>query len=100
MGRRHRRREDATRELSPTFSNQTVEEHPDGDWYVRRLTGSTSTKPYRCPGCDQEIRPATPHVVAWLVDGPAEDRRHWHTPCWTARGRRGARQVRGQGPRY
>ena len=40
------------------------------EWVVRRITGSASTKPYRCPGCDQEIRPATPHVVAW----PARDR--------------------------
>ena len=25
----------------------------DGEWVVRRITGSASTKPYRCPGCDQ-----------------------------------------------
>ena len=47
---------------------QDVETHPDGDWVVRRITGSSSTKTYRCPGCDQEIRPATPHVVAWPTD--------------------------------
>ena len=36
------------------------------------ITGSSSTKPYRCPGCDQLIRPATPHVVAWpLADAEA-----------------------------
>ena len=44
---------------------ETIEEAADGDWVVRALTGSASTKAYRCPGCDQEIRPATPHVVSW-----------------------------------
>ena len=34
---------------------------------MRRVTGSASTKPYRCPGCHQVIRPATPHTVAWPV---------------------------------
>jgi hypothetical protein len=55
----------------------------DGDWVVRRVTGSAATKPYRCPGCDQEIRPATPHTVAYVM-GELEDRRHWHTPCWNS----------------
>ena len=27
---------------------------------ARRVTGSASTKAYRCPGCDQEIRPGDP----------------------------------------
>jgi hypothetical protein len=59
-------------------------------WVVRRISGAASTKAYRCPGCDQEIRPATPHVVAWPVDagGGLEDRRHWHSACWSARERR------------
>jgi len=64
------------------------------EWIVRRLTGSSSTKSYRCPGCDQEIRPATPHVVVW-PSLAVDQRRHWHTPCWNARDRRGARQRRG-----
>jgi len=72
-----------------------LEEHPDGTWNVRQVTGSASTKPYRCPGCQQVIAPATPHVVAWpqvpvdvtVADG-LEERRHWHTTCWRARGRR------------
>jgi len=91
MGRKHRRRDDDSRPLGPTAASRTVESHPDGDWVVQRTTGSAATKPYRCPGCDQEIRPATPHIVAY----PAEDakglehRRHWHTPCWAARDRRG-----------
>lgn len=76
--------------------SETVESHSDGDWVVRRITGSASTKPYRCPGCDQTIRPATPHVVAWPVEAPwwadsadgLDQRRHWHTSCWQARSRR------------
>ena len=84
----------------PAPRAETVEEAADGDWVVRRLTGSASTKPYRCPGCDQEIRPATPHVVAWPAytrdsdldpwdtDSAADQRRHWHSACWGARFRR------------
>ena len=64
MGRKHRRRADEVKGLSPAVANQQVEQHPDGEWTVRRISGSGSTKPYRCPGCDQEIPPATPHVVA------------------------------------
>ena len=66
---------------------EAVEEWPDGDWHVRRLTGSAATKSYRCPGCDHDIRPATPHVVVWR-EGGLDDRRHWHTPCWRNRDRR------------
>jgi hypothetical protein len=77
--------------------HQQVEKWPDGDWVVRQVTGSAATKPYRCPGCDQLIRSATPHVVAWpALDGAAADtrldeRRHWHSGCWRARDRRRAR---------
>ncbi len=67
----------------------SVETWRGEEYVVRRLTGSASTKPYRCPGCDQEIRAATPHVVAWPAYDPAADhRRHWHTACWRARDRR------------
>ena len=77
-----------------------VEEAADGDWVVRRLTGAASGKDYRCPGCDQEIRPGTPHLVTWPAytrdsdldpwdtDSAADLRRHWHTACWAARDRR------------
>jgi hypothetical protein len=71
---------------------ETTETGPDGgEWIVRRITGSSSTKPYRCPGCHQVIRPATPHIVAWPAEAPwwADDavslRRHWHTGCWRSR---------------
>ena len=51
-----------------TTSNQTIEEHHEGMYIVRKLTGSSSNKPYRCPGCDQMIPMATPHTVAWIED--------------------------------
>jgi hypothetical protein len=63
----------------------------DGEWTVRRLTGSD--KAYRCPACNQEIPPGTPHVVAWLRDvvggesAGLEARRHWHSSCWERRSR-------------
>ncbi|HMA46419.1 MAG TPA: hypothetical protein VKP11_04350 [Frankiaceae bacterium] len=58
-------------------------------WVVRPVTGAAATKAYRCPGCQQEIRPATPHVVTWPA-GQVDERRHWHTTCW----RRGVRPCR------
>ncbi|HET7660277.1 MAG TPA: hypothetical protein VFK66_07795 [Oryzihumus sp.] len=60
------------------------------DWFVRRVSGAGSTKVYRCPGCQQELAPGIPHVVVWPADGlgGVDQRRHWHTPCWSARDRR------------
>ncbi|WP_132876260.1 hypothetical protein [Tamaricihabitans halophyticus] len=70
---------------------QRTESGPDGDWVVRHIPGERTTKHYRCPGCDHEIRPGTPHLVAWSADqhGSVDDRRHWHSGCWQARARRG-----------
>lgn len=69
------------------------ETQPDGEWFVRSVNGGVSPKAYRCPGCNQEIPPGASHVVAWPADGMLDvsDRRHWHTPCWRARSRRGTR---------
>lgn len=94
MGRKHRRKADDAKELGPTFASRTTESHPDGDWIVQKTTGAAATKPYRCPGCDHEIPQATPHVVAWRADDERDldNRRHWHTPCWSARDRRGPRR--------
>jgi hypothetical protein len=70
------------------------------DGFVVRQVSGASGKAYRCPGCDQEVRPATPHVVAW-PEGRADDRRHWHTACWSARERRGVKVQRSKNaPRY
>ncbi len=83
----------------------------DDGWVVRQVTGSATTRAYRCPGCDHEIRPATPHVVAWPAaygaddsldeDAGLDERRHWHTACWRARGRRAPRPQRSRNaPRH
>ena len=71
----------------------------------RTESGSTvrsvaaSDRVYRCPGCDQEVA-GVPHVVAWPVGDP-DSRRHWHSPCWTHRGRRAPGVLRGRGaPRH
>lgn len=70
------------------------------DYFARRVTGSSATKSYRCPGCDQEIRPGTPHVVAWPAFG-LEDRRHWHSACWDRRDERQPRVTRSRNaPRH
>jgi hypothetical protein len=38
-------------------------------------------KRYRCPYCQGWVLPGTVHIVAF-PEGRAEDRRHYHTPCW------------------
>ncbi len=79
-----------------TPSGERVE---DG-YVVRSVAGTASARPYRCPGCDQELPAGTPHVVAW-PEGRPGDRRHWHTACWSARGRRGVKVHRSKNaPRY
>ncbi|MFM8598129.1 MAG: hypothetical protein ACKOB8_03885 [Mycobacterium sp.] len=63
-----------------------VELGADGHEYeVQPVAGARAVKTYRCPGCDQEIPPGKPHVVAWRSDGGEEDRRHWHSACWKNR---------------
>ncbi|MFP5346560.1 MAG: hypothetical protein ACLGIA_06000 [Actinomycetes bacterium] len=75
----------------------------DGEWLVREVTGASATKTYRCPGCDHEILPGRPHLVAWPAesllgaDSAARERRHWHMACWRARTRRRPTSAR---PRY
>jgi hypothetical protein len=104
MPRKHRRRDDAVA-LDPERARRGIERvqtSADGEWSVRHITG-TGTKSYRCPGCDHEIPPGVPHLVAWPADerGDLADRRHWHTGCWNARDRRGPNILRGRNaPRY
>lgn len=76
--------------LRPIGSVNIAQSFPDGDWYVRTITGAAAVKAYRCPGCQQLIPPGTAHVVAWRADrhDGEEHRRHWHSPCWTNRGTR------------
>ncbi len=69
-----------------------AESGPDGEWSVRTVRGSE--KQYLCPGCNQQIPAGTGHVVVWRNDSWFSDehalgeRRHWHSGCWRARGRR------------
>ena len=89
MARRNRRADKEEPLRLPSWMTD-VQSHPDGDWHVHAISGAAATKAYRCPGCQQEIRPGTPHVVAWRADRAdgGEWRRHWHNPCWRSRDRR------------
>ncbi|GIJ29728.1 hypothetical protein Vqi01_48900 [Micromonospora qiuiae] len=102
--RNRRHREDAERlDVERARHGVAAVQHwRDGDWQVRGISGGASVKTYRCPGCDQEIRPGVAHVVAWPADGRGDltDRRHWHSGCWRARERRGPIIQRGRGPRH
>ena len=65
---------------------ERIESGPDGDWVVRAVPGTAAVKTYRCPGCDQEIRPGTAHLVVWPAYTPGlAERRHWLRPCWQGR---------------
>jgi len=94
--RRGRRKATSDRPLS-AGGHVEVETWDGTDWQVRRVSGSAATKPYRCPGCDHVIPMATPHVVVWpsepslFAGSGLEERRHWHSGCWRARGRRPGR---------
>ncbi|WP_082945034.1 hypothetical protein [Mycobacterium sp. 852013-50091_SCH5140682] len=89
MGRRRKE----PRKLPSTLSTRRIETGADGyDYEVRVVTASRAVKVYRCPGCDHEIRSGTAHVVVWPADmgeTAVDDRRHWHTPCWSNRTNRG-----------
>ena len=85
-------RRDSSGPAEPVPGPERVESWPDGDWVVGKVPGAATAKAYRCPGCDQEILPGTPHVVAWPADAVGaglDERRHWHTSCWQHRLRRG-----------
>jgi hypothetical protein len=72
------------------------------DYIVRAVTSFGASKAYRCPGCDQAMRPGLPHLVVWpAFDADANARRHWHGSCWAARDRRAPGVQRGRSaPRY
>lgn len=88
MPRRHVNRR--SEPMRPLPSSPRVEAGPDGhDYFVRPVPAARAEKVYRCPGCDHEVKPGTAHVLVWPAHGPdMEDRRHWHTPCWTNRANR------------
>ena len=82
-----RRRVAPRQRPAPRQIPDRVETKADGDWHFRPLRGSS--KEYRCPGCGQVIAIGTPHVVAWpvekalLSESAIDERRHWHSACWT-----------------
>jgi hypothetical protein len=61
--------------------------YADDEVEVRRVQPYQAVKTYLCPGCLQDIRPGTGHVVAVPTLAP-DDRRHWHHGCWAHRDRR------------
>jgi hypothetical protein len=100
--RSNRRRVDPVPPARPTAGTERIEEFAGEPYVVRTVTGAAATKPYRCPGCDQEIRAGVAHLVCWPVgDDDAADRRHWHRSCWVARERRAPGVQRSRSaPRY
>lgn len=60
----------------------------DDEVDVRRVQPYEATKPYICPGCQQDIAAGTGHIVAVPRSAP-DLRRHWHRGCWDRRHRRG-----------
>ncbi|MEL7206888.1 MAG: hypothetical protein AAGK32_01405 [Actinomycetota bacterium] len=65
--------------MDPVFDDPDVE--------VRRVQPYEARKTYHCPGCNQDIRPGTGHVVAVPPTAP-DLRRHWHRGCWSNRSNR------------
>ncbi|MFK5633222.1 MULTISPECIES: hypothetical protein [unclassified Ornithinimicrobium] len=59
-------------------------------WGVRTVRPNDSGRVYRCPGCQGEVGADVAHTVAWPVESmqQVDNRRHWHTVCWSARERR------------
>lgn len=55
---------------------------------LRRIQPYQARKEYVCPGCNQEIRAGTGHVVL-VPMGEAALRRHWHNPCLERASRHG-----------
>lgn len=78
--RRGRAAADASEDEAVMRAPDVVRTAPPG-WHVRIIQPTTAVKEYRCPGCNQEVRAKTKHVVAWR-EGSEDLRRHWHTPCW------------------
>ncbi|HTH84696.1 hypothetical protein [Mycobacterium sp.] len=89
---RHRNPPRRQRPLPPLPVTRRIETGPDGyEYEVRPIAAANAVKTYRCPGCDHEIRPGRAHLVVWPVDlgeQAVDDRRHWHSPCWTHRATR------------
>lgn len=90
MGRRNRREPQSEPAEIRVAGMRRVEDHPDGQWAVQKLTGASATKAYQCPGCNQQIPSGVAHIVAWPFYGRdieecIDERRHWHNICWQKR---------------
>ncbi|GAB76688.1 hypothetical protein [Austwickia chelonae] len=86
-----RRRDERELDLGRALGGlERRENHPDGDWFVRRVAGRDPGRRYLCPGCQQTLAGDIAHVVVWPADGLGglDDRRHWHSRCWQNRSRR------------
>jgi hypothetical protein len=59
----------------------------EDDAEVRFIQPYQALKTYLCPGCNQDIRPGTGHMVVVPREAP-DLRRHWHRGCWVNRDRR------------
>ena len=51
---------------------------------LRRIQPYAAKRTYVCPGCNQEIRPGTGHLVIVPLDA-VDERRHWHRSCFERR---------------
>ena len=83
MPRKHRAARERARAPEPIERPTTVAPlwaSALDDATVRAVSGLKG-KTYVCPGCHQEIRPGTPHLVV-VEREDLEGRRHWHSPCW------------------
>ncbi|GAA1893026.1 hypothetical protein [Lapillicoccus jejuensis] len=85
-----RRRDDAPLDTSRIGGVTSTERYAGTLFTVRRVSGATGAsaeRAYLCPGCQQDVLPGTPHVVAWPAEGVGGlgDRRHWHSGCWQRR---------------
>ena len=95
MGRKNRRNNIVPARALPadgsSYWGTQTQEGPSwsfGEPYsVRQIGPSAAKKFYICPGCNQNIPPGVAHIVAWPKESGsrADDRRHWHKPCWERR---------------
>ncbi|HZB04904.1 MAG TPA: hypothetical protein VE737_11365 [Actinomycetota bacterium] len=85
MPRRHRAARDRSSPPRPGPTGATIPGWAQREGVtVRQVTGD---RPYRCPGCQQPIRPGTLHLVV-VPDEDVDLRRHWHERCWRTELRR------------
>ncbi len=63
----------------------------DGEWMVQAMNADSAVKAYTCPGCNRRITVGAAHLVTWpreaslWVAAPVDERRHWHSACWSRR---------------